>query len=93
MASCSVSPDPCPVGSQYSVSVSGATSGDFLQAWVQDSHGLQVLGCDPVAADGMTQGQSYASWPGDYAVTIYHVYFKGNKQHKDEVGSCIFTAA
>lgn len=65
-----VTPDPCPVGDQYTVTASDVTINGYPNIFVYDSHGVVSVGCtyDPDAHT--VTGASYASWPGESTVEV-----------------------
>jgi hypothetical protein len=68
--SCSVTPNPTPVGGMYTIYGSGFTPYELLNATVTDAHGSTLL-FPPVDANGSFAISSYASWAGTDTVNVY----------------------
>ena len=83
-ATCSVSPDPCPVGGLFTVTATGVVIVNYLNVFVYDSHGVNSIACSYDSVAGTVTGSSYASWAGVSSVEV--------RDYDTQTGSVVIVA-
>lgn len=69
-ATCSVTPNPVPLGSQYTIAGAGYAPNEILQEWVNGGSGTSVFFGGADANGNLSIAAGWANQTGAYSVTV-----------------------
>lgn len=69
-ATCTVTPNPVPLGSQYTIAGSGYAANENLQEWVNGGNGTSVFLGGADASGNLSIAAGWANQTGAYTVTV-----------------------